>query len=211
MQYWTSAEKYPKEAMVQHDNKLYRSLIADNIGNIPNAAGSTSWSLYVDPISQVYTALWSMVEAHTPLASMVKTKNRIKYNGDNRDPEKREILDADMPEIRIISSTSNPTIGRTSNGTSVVKHFKVQISTGDQRVDAGLFAIEWELYRAFANWANTMKNLTWNSKTYILKAVPTAVQDGMSNNELQRGIRGWISIWECEVEMWFTTADMILT
>jgi hypothetical protein len=211
MQFWKTIVEYDKHQIVQYGSRLYQSLLDVNKAKIPGALGSeTYWASYADPISQVYDALWSMVEASPALADMIKTGNRIKYSGENRDPQKPEISDADMPELQIISVGTSPGLSRTSSGSSILKRFRVQVSTGDQRLDSGLYAIEWELYRAFVDWATTLKSLTWNSKAYVIKALPVSVQDGKSNNELQRGIRGWISLWECEVEMWFSTADMSL-
>ena len=205
---WSLDETYSAEAIIQHGDALYQSLLAENEGHLPSEEGSTWWALYRDPIIQVHDALWALLEAHAPLASMVKVKNRVKLSGSNRDPLKAEISDADLPELRITPSSSKPHLQRTSNGSSLVKRFRVEVATGDQRVDAGLFALEWEIYRALSAWVQTLIVLTWNEKTYVRLARPITVQDGKSDVDLIRGIRGWSALWECEVEMWFTTLDL---
>jgi len=205
---WRQDAEYAQWAMVQHANRLYQSLQGENTDNLPTEADSEWWVLYVDPITQVYYALWSLLEAHEPLAQLVKVGNRIKFSGATRDPVKAEVSDADLPELRIVPVSSTPHLQRTSNASSILKRLRIEVSTGDQRVDAGLFAMEWEIYRALSTWAATLTALTWNSKKYVRLARPVTVQDGTAQADLERGIRGWAAVWECEVEMWFDTADM---
>lgn len=208
MDFWQADETYAAGAMVQYGNRLYTSLQANNKGNLPDAEGSTWWKLYLDPITQVYYALWELLEAHAPLTAMVKVGNRIKFSGDNRDPMKDEVSSADFPELRVIPVASEPHPQRTSSGSSILKRFRIVVSTGDQRVDVGLFALEWEVYRALSQWAETLMALTWNDKTYVRLARPTTVEDGQTRTDLDRGVKGWSALWQCEVTMWFATADL---
>lgn len=161
-----------------------------------------------DPLSQVYDALWDLLEVHVPLTSLVKAGNRVKFSGTSRDPEKERVSTADLPEIRIIPLGGTPHIQRTSNGSSWVKRFAVILATGDKRVDVSLFPVEWEIYRAMAQWADTLTALTWNDKPYIKLARPVSATEGISDRDLQRGVEGWTAVWQCEVELWFTTADL---
>lgn len=208
MDFWQSDKIYAAGAMVQHGNRLYKSLQDANLGNLPDAISSTWWVLYVDPITQVYYALWELLEAHVPLAAMVRVGNRIKFSGANRDPMKDEVSGADFPEIRVLPVSSEPHLQRTSNGSSIVKRFRVVAATGDQRVDAGLFPLEWEIYRALSSWATVLMSLRWKDKPYVRLAKPISVEDGISRTDMERGIKGWASIWEVEVSMWFSTTDL---
>jgi len=208
MQYWDISTTYTANYIVQYENKLYYSLAGSNVGNLPDAVGGTKWALYLDPIVQVYNAIWTLLEAHVQLASMVKLGNRIKVSGDSRDPMKAEISDADLPELRVVPVSSSFHLQRTSNSSTILSRWRIQVSTGDQRVDAGLYALEWEIYRALKDWISTIMALTWNSKTYVKLARPLSAQHGVSMADLQRGIKGWSSIFEFEAEMWFTTSDL---
>ena len=210
MNVWNATDTYPKWAITQHSNALYYSLQASNTGHSPVEAASAWWAAYVDPIGQMIEALWTLLEAHAPLTSMVKTGNRIKYTGENRDPEKRQIADADLPELRIVPVGSTPHPLRTSSSSTIVKRFRVEVSTGDQRIDAGLTALEWEVYRALVNWFNTLAALTWKDHPYVKQMKTNDVKDGKSQRDLERGIHGWAAVWECEVEMWFQTSDLAL-
>lgn len=162
-----------------------------------------------DPFTTLYDALWSMLEAHTGFTDLVKVGNRVKFTGEVRDPVKPEINTADLPEVRLVPLGGDPHLQRTSNGTSVRKRFGIEITTGDKRVDAALFPVEWEIFRAMSNWASVLTALTWNSKTYVKLCRPLSMTEGESNPELNRGISGWSLVWACEVELWFTTADML--
>lgn len=163
-----------------------------------------------NPLVQVYDALVDLLRSREKLRGMVRVGNVIRLTGDDRLPFKEETLSADYPELRVITTEAIPHLQRTSNSTTIVKRYEVQISTGDQRVEL-LLAIEWEIHRALSSWSAELSGLTWMDKTFVKLARPTQVQDGVSNVDLNRGVTGWSSIWTYEVEMWFTTTDMQAT
>lgn len=164
----------------------------------------------INPLTQVYNALVDMLREREVLKGMVRPGNFIRLSGEMDDPLKEEVLSADFPEIRIISIATIPHHQRTSNSTSLLKSFQIQISTGDQRVDL-LLALEWEIHRALIGWQAKLLTLTWNDKTFVKLSKPSQIQDGVSDTDLNRGIKGWSAIWTCEIEMWFTTTDMQAT
>lgn len=161
-----------------------------------------------DPMSMVYDALWELAEAWTPLTSLVKVGNRIKFSGDNRDPVKRQVSDADLPELVLGCTAFSPHMLRTSCGSSMDVTFEWMISAGDQRLDAALFPVVWELHRAMIGWMEVLAALTWKSKQFVKLTRALTGNVGMSNPELNRGITGWSSIWSCELQMWFQTVDL---
>lgn len=169
-----------------------------------------------NPFTQVYNALWTMLEAHTGFTDLVRIGNRIKFTGTRTDPNKPEIMTADLPEVRLIPIGTSPHIQRTSNSGSVVKRFEIQLATGQIRLDqegsegigASLFPIEWEILRAMHGWQGVLGTLTWNGKTFVRLVRPGQVNELSVQPEMSRSIRGWVALWACEVEMWFTTADL---
>jgi len=46
------------------------------------------------------------------------------------------------------------------------------------------------------------------SREFVKLVRPMDVTVGVSSGDLARGARGWVSVWACEVEMWFATADL---
>lgn len=141
-------------------------------------------------------------------ASTVKVGNRVKFTGDLGIKIKKEIATADLPEVRLISSSAAPHLQRTSNGTSVIATYEWQISTGDQRLDAVLFPLKWAMLRAMSDWQATLRALTWNSKTFVRLLRSGLAADGELESDLTRGVKGWSIIWSCTVELWFTTVDL---
>jgi len=213
MKFWKDNITFIEGEFACFSNAIYVSLEDDNLNHLPNATIGENetqyWELYLDPITQVYNALWALLETHTPFTQLVALKNRIKYTGINRDPEKEQVLTEDLPEVRIVPTDTTPHLQATSSTTKILKKFRIEVASGDQRVDAGLFAIEWEIYRALLGWQTTLMALKWNDKAYVVNCRPSTVKDGlMRQSDIERGVRSWVSIWECEVEMYFTTADM---
>jgi hypothetical protein len=204
---WNSETSYSQYDIVQYKNAIYRC-ISDNENHEPDEYGVADyWESYSDPISQVYDALWALLEDSRELCSMVDVGNRKKYSGEGT-PEKEQVATADFPEIRIVPVATTPHTQRTSSTSTMLVKFRIEVASGDQRIDAGLFPIEWEIYRAMARWASVVTSLEWNEKAYVITAKATSVQDGLAPANLMRGILGWVALWECEVELFFTTADL---
>lgn len=162
----------------------------------------------LDPFTQVYDALWAMLEARAGITKMVRLKNRIKFTGSNRDPIKDQISYRDLPEMILVPGTGIPHLQRTSNSSSMLETLEIRVATGDQRIGEILYPLKWEVYRALSTWETLLLALTWNSKTFVRLVRPTSVQDGVAQADLNRGIKGWSTLWACEYEMWFATADL---
>ena len=163
-----------------------------------------------DPFTLVHNALWALLEAHQGFVNLVPANNRIKFTGDLRAPIKDQISTADLPEVRIVPTGGEAHLKRTSNSSSVLKRWEIQVSTGDQRVDytKGVFAVEWEILIALQDWITALKAITWTSKPFVVTAKPATVREGVTEADLNRGIKGWSALWACEVEMFFQTSDM---
>ena len=161
-----------------------------------------------DPYTVVIEGLWSLLEAREDFTELVKLGNRIKFMGKNREPVKAQIQTGDVPEVRIIVRGSTPHPIRTSNSSTDTVIFELQASSGDQRLDAYHNPLRWACFRAFAHVYDALKNLTWKDKTFVKNAKPTAVTDGVSQQDLDRGIKGWSAIWAVEVDLWFDTSDL---
>lgn len=161
-----------------------------------------------DPFTLVYNALWSVMENWPPFVGMVRVGNRIKFSGELREIIKEEVSTQDLPEVRLITMDAVPHLQRTSNSTSTLMALMWQVSTGDQRFDAMLFPLKWEMLRAMSGWEAVLGVLTWNDKVFAKLYRPQTAADGELQADLKRGIKGWSIIWSCTVELWFTTTDL---
>jgi len=161
-----------------------------------------------DPFTAVHNALLNLLMAYVPLSNMFKAGNRVAFVGSKRSPVKDHPQAADLPEIRLVPTGGTPHLQRTSNSSSCVCTWEIQISTGDQRVDEKLLPAEWAVYRAMEDWVAVLGALEWEGKTYVKLCRPQSIASGVSNADLNRDIIGWSTIWGCEVEMWFSTADL---
>lgn len=162
----------------------------------------------LDPFTQVYNALWEMLETRSVINKMVRLGNRIRLDGKNRDPIKNSVGVRDLPEILIVPGNSAPHIQRTSNSSTCLETIEIRVSTGDQRIHELLYPLKWEIYRALATWATKLQSLMWKNKTFVRLAKPVSASDVVTDSDLNRGVIGWSTIWACEVEMWFSTADL---
>lgn len=160
-----------------------------------------------NPFTIVHDALWAMLESSSEFTDLVPVGNRIKFSGDNSDPLKSQAITTDYPEVRIVPAGGMAHIYRTSNSSSFNQSFAVQILSGDQRVDFLHFPLQWIVYRVFAKELLTLLALTFNSESFVKNIKPASVQSAYPSAEGQQ-IKGWVGIWACEVEMWFSTAGL---
>lgn len=206
---WRDDKTYGVGDLVIYEASVYRSLLADNVGNVPDSDDSDYWTLSPDPFSQVHDALWALLEGSDDFCAMVQPGNRCKFNTANRDPVKAEAVSADFPEVRIIPVSTTPHYHHTSSSSSFVKKWKIEVSTGDQRTNLYLFPLEWVIHKALCQWVTALTSLKWNDTPYVKTVRTTTVGDGVASIDLERGITGWASLWECETELWFATADLL--
>jgi len=161
-----------------------------------------------DPLSTVYDAVWAVLENHAGFTDLVPVGNRIKLSGTNPDPNKTQVASQDVPEVRIIPAGGACHLLRTSNGSSITKRFSIQVASGDQRVTEVTYPVQWEIYRAFSKSLSTLLELVWAGKKFVKTCKLIEVQEGITDTELMRGIKGWTTLVVCEIEMWFSTADL---
>ncbi len=92
-----------------------------------------------DPLTQVYTALWGLLEADPAWCGLVKPANRIKFLGPSASPRKDEAASADFPEVRIEATAMTPHLNADSSNSRVTARFEIRVASGEQGYDAALF------------------------------------------------------------------------
>lgn len=163
-----------------------------------------------DPLSQVYDLLWDLVEASPLVKSYVRVGNRIKFN----DPswiskEKSEVSSADLPEMILVVTQLTGRLRATSSSSSVLMKLEWLLSTGDINATRGILPLLWAIFAALANWPATSESMTWAGKTFVKRIDLVDATVGLTDSEKNRGVRGFSSIWACEVEMFWGTTDVI--
>ncbi len=162
------------------------------------------------PLTQVYDGVWKLLEDRSMFRDLIKKGNRIKFAGKARMPIKSDISTEDTPELRIIPAGTEPHLEQSSNGSRITEQFDIILTTGDMRTDAVLYPVKWEIFRAFSDWATTLKDLTYKGKKFVVLARLLTTVDGISETDLARGIKGWTTVWRLAVDMWFETSVMRL-
>jgi len=166
--------------------------------------------LEADPLSKVYTALWELLLSRESIRKRFKLGNRVRLdNPDDRSPEKVTVLSADLPEIRITPVAIIPHLHRTSSSSSLTKRFAVQVSTGERQVTHELLPSQWEVYCAMGKWLQVLTSLTWRGNKFVKMTRLADVADSLFRGEDHGHITGWATVWMCDVEMWFSTPDIL--
>jgi hypothetical protein len=157
-----------------------------------------------DPFTQVYSALWDLLEGHAEFTGLVKVANRIKYvAASNRHPGKPQVAAGDLPEVRIVPAGGPVRVAPSSTaGCAVTEDFLVQVSSGDERLQQAAYPVRWQVLRAVAG-ARDNLGLPFVKKLRCIEAKQT-----LADAAAGRGVAGWSVVLRVSVEMWFTCDDL---
>jgi len=163
-----------------------------------------------NPFSLVFSELWNMLEAKETFKDLVKEGNRIRYDKqEKRDILKSSVATADLPEVVLSIEGMTPSLFRSSSQSDCVCRYAWMISTGDLRVIERIHPVDFAIFAAMTGWQEKLGALEWNEKTFVKRATISDVTHGQSIPEMNRGIKGWSSIWAVDVLMVFATKDLI--
>lgn len=159
----------------------------------------------MNPFQKIHDALWDLLESSPTFCKLIPVGNRIKLVGENNNPDKEEISNADTPEIRIVSTAMIPTIALTSTSCSCRRRFELQIGSGE-RTFSKLFELEWAIYVAMMGWSQVFQEIEINGTPIQWKVHPPAnmtVNEGIAERDINRGITQWTALWVLEIELIF--------
>jgi hypothetical protein len=163
-----------------------------------------------NPLRQIHNALWAMLEASSDFCSFVAPENRIKFNGDALPADTPQISTGSTPEVRVLHVGLEPHLQRTSDRSSVVARWEIQIHSGDDRLLTDL-DIEWAILRALVDWQTHLQALAWQGQPFVEVCRPVTAEAANTNRKGNRGIKAWRAVWAGEIRMWFRTSDLALT
>ncbi len=164
-----------------------------------------------NPFTAMYTALWDLAAASEYLSSLIRLKNRIRFDyAGQSSPIKDVVSNADLPELMLVATSGTPSLRNTSSSSMITRNYEWILSTGDMSVSNKLLDVEWAIFCAMVDWPDVVTALQWNGSRFVKRCAFTDLTVGQSDPERNRGIEGWSSVWALEVEMHFKTSDLQL-
>lgn len=164
----------------------------------------------VDPLSQIYTALFDLANNSERVKRSVHVGNRVRYDDlKDRNPNKRNVAVGDLPEIVLWPVSHTVNLHSTSSSSSITSQFSWMISSGDLRIAKIHNPTAWALLCAMTRWKETMGQLTWSGVNFVKSVNVLSAAVGMSDSDANRNIKGWSSIWVIEVLSIFKTSHII--
>lgn len=165
-----------------------------------------------DPFSQVFDALWTLVESSSRVTNLVSAGNRIKFNSTtDRGPVKRNAQDADYPELELLFTDVTGNLRDSSSSTMCRRQYQFGIAVGDLRANDKLLPLEFALFAALTNWKTILTTLEWPEDSgwrFVKDCNIVSSTAGIEAVPKNRGITGWTSLWTVEVRMDFRTTDL---
>lgn len=163
------------------------------------------------PFDLVYDSLWEMIEANTRIEELVRVRNRIKF--DDSQGLKKNISDADTPELAIMPESTVGNFNVNSHQTVVIENYTIFLSTGEWNLEKYFNTLRWELLRSMSSWKRYLARLAWPVDTeqfFVKRFNLVDMAQGADQRDRNRGLQGWAAGLSVEVEMWFFNKDLEL-
>lgn len=166
-------------------------------------------SIYKDPFSLVYKGLWELVDRNNNLDRLVPAGNRIRY--DNPAPDKDVISDADTPELSLMRSSTTFDEKTNSSGTGLKAVYTWAIASGSLEIEPVFNPITFELFRSMVDYKCVLCSLQWCDCSFVQDLKLLSSQEATRLQDVNRGLEGWASLLEVEVEMFFQFTKLKLS
>lgn len=144
----------------------------------------------------------------------IKEGNLIRFDSDsNRFPFKENVATADTPELLLApTGFTAVSLHHASNVTRITQAYTWIIVSGDYRVRI-INEVSFAIIRASLEWAKQdyLTSLLWDDLNYVKDYRFGPAEQGDSDAELNRGIRGWTCLFQVEVDMFFKTDSLRIT
>jgi hypothetical protein len=154
-----------------------------------------------NPLNLIHNGAWAAAEADTELSTLVLPGNRIKLA--ERAELKKNIQDADLPELIFIPRSGIGNFTATSSNVGFEMTFDWLLSTGDLRVNYRLYPVFWSLYRSMAAFQATAGSLQYKDKKFVTGVFFQNASIGESDPERNRGVSGFSSVFSLMIRMSF--------
>jgi len=156
----------------------------------------------LDPLTQVYQALWAMLDDDPQLAAWFPARRRL--DPDPRDARVEPVppLPADLPQLRITPGLGLVQLFRTSHGTVVTQRFDLELKTASLAPAHQLFPVKWRLIRAFAAARDHL------GLDFVRRVRPVDISHKPRPTSRETGAPGYTTLLRIDVEMWFDAEQL---
>jgi len=103
-----------------------------------------------DPFEQVYTAIWTALNASTGFTALVKVGNQIRFDKTFVPGLKRSKMRADWPQVILLPDGGEWTFMRTNPSSRCVRDYRLVIVSGIEQYVQAHSDTEWQATRALA-------------------------------------------------------------
>ena len=169
----------------------------------------------------LHAAIWAMleddtcatdlVEAGLHFTDLVAATKRRKMTATSWDFFREHAGPGDYPETTVVQTAHFATEKAACNLTYLDVLIQVWIATGQQPGER-LRDVQWAVFRQMQNWKAHLgqeSSLTWNSKRYCWNFDLVKSDDSLTNEVLNRKVKGWTSVWNGIAFLNFTPSDLI--
>lgn len=161
----------------------------------------------IDPFTQIYDAIWDLLEANEEFTSLVKLGNRIRFDGSVRNPLKERVSNADFPEVILVMVGGEINQKFSSTSVQITKTFRVMVNSGTLKASVHLFPIEWAALKAIHAGMDTL-NLSFVKRLRIGNVEYSLLDSRTENPSAKNSVIQWVGVLDLVVDMVIPITDM---
>ena len=159
--------------------------------------------LATDPFTQVYTAIWALLEAAPTFTTIVKEGNRRLLDQAFSPGLKRSRSIADWPQVELVPIGGVANMTPTNKVSPITATYGLTISSGSDQLSALHFPAQWQTIRALARASTTLGLSFVEDFRFASFDTVTDVDEALFQGH------GFVTRMEIIVRMQFTQATFV--
>lgn len=153
-----------------------------------------------DPLSTCYTQFSDLFFDHPKIEALVKSGNKLRFDGGDTDPVRHQRQTADRPNVRVAPYRIQGPFRVACNKVEVRMALQVKVDTGDLRANRGLFPVRWAIMQAL----NSIRGAgITNCRTITMNADEAEAE---RDYETTASLKAWSSVCSIEIVLEFDGA-----
>lgn len=168
---------------------------------------------YTNPFSFVLNAFWDILESNADFCSLVKADNRIKLESGHR-PFKSTLVETSVPEVSILPAGKQLFDESTCGGAFIVQKLQLTVASGKEAINS-IHDTEWQIiksmYTAINSSTEDLMSLQWEGEEIIKQMTFLPMEEGLTNTDQNRELRGWAAILPLDVKLYLTNSLLLIS
>jgi len=170
----------------------------------------TTQASLTNPLQIFQRALLEQLANNQDIDSLVRPRNQVSFDQTSgADPRKKNTASADLPDFVVWNTGMRGNVFASSDHSAIVTTWQLVFSAG-QFNSIATFQFNWAFIVAVKRFKDWAMPLQWRGLPFITDMRLGNAFSGESNAEQNRGIMGFVTVIDFEVDMQINHTDLLL-